>query len=320
MNPPSNGSTGHQRIIGGLAGWVFGRLGIEPWGQLLILVLVAASAVVWKDYSHIEGQIASGKTTSTKQMSQISTRLSLIEQKLGIPVGPDLLNDARNYVIQKDFSKAAKLLDESTASIKSAMNKNSPESPRYFSEMIATLNEIQSKNPPVGVSTRLFAARIALASYRSSLESPPDIPSELRRIPPGVRIITPQMLGGRAVYRITRGLSVPRGSRLLSHGAAINGTDIPDWQEMLSPPSRSISQNGDITVQGLVLIGGSQSLDGIIWENVTFFRERISYNGGDLALEGARFIDCVFDMEDSKTGRSLADYAALLKNSLSHTS
>jgi hypothetical protein len=58
--------------------------------------------------------------------------------------------------------------------------------------------------------------------------------------------------------------------------------------------------------------GGSQKLDGVYWRNFTFTNVQIEYDGGPLALENVRFVNCTFKMRysvraDQFAGLVLAD-------------
>ena len=122
------------------------------------------------------------------------------------------------------------------------------------------------------------------------------------------------MIGGRAVYRITRGLAVPGPVHLLSTGAVLNGTEIPTGVDILNPTTRS-SSNG-VVVQGLILMGASQTLDGIVWQDTVFVNTKIRYLDGDLKLIHVRFVNCTFQITGSGRAEEFANYVALSTGNL----
>lgn len=69
-------------------------------------------------------------------------------------------------------------------------------------------------------------------------------------------------------------------------------------------------------VQGTVLRGGKQRLDGFEWLDVTFIGTQISYEGHDVKLVNVKFINCTFALPPTEAGARVADYAALLQSEL----
>jgi len=67
---------------------------------------------------------------------------------------------------------------------------------------------------------------------------------------------------------------------------------------------------------GGVIRGGSQTLDNIRWENVTFIGMRIKYNGGKLDLQNVTFIGCTFDAPDNDAGVQFAESIVLRPSNL----
>ena|SRR6266536_3294810 len=70
------------------------------------------------------------------------------------------------------------------------------------------------------------------------------------------------------------------------------------------------------TITGLIMLGGSQVLDGAKWKNVVFFNTHIVYRDGNATLDGIRFVNCTFDLPENERGTQLANYAALEKHFL----
>jgi hypothetical protein len=307
-------------VLTGAWGYIARKFGIPVWGQLLIFVLAIAFCFIVQRLSSLGSRVSNQSEKSISQMSKIDKRLALIEQKLGLQIGSDLLTRIKTYARQADYAKASDIANTAMKLISDATTNRIPSQPEFFLNTITTIDDIESSHLPADLAKKIFQMRVTLASYRSALEPPPDIPTELITLPPDVRIITRDMLGGRAVYRINHGLQLYKNTHLVSWGAAINGSEIPPTQEMLNPPSIFISQDQQTSVDGLILIGSSQTLDGILWKNVVFFREHIKYQGGDLSLDHVRFVDCTFEIEDNEYGIRLTEYAALAQDHLAKTS
>lgn len=64
-------------------------------------------------------------------------------------------------------------------------------------------------------------------------------------------------------------------------------------------------------LDGTIIKSGRQTLDGFEWRNVTFVGTHIFYKGGAVKLEGARFVNCTFDLPPDTKGAKLAQYVAL---------
>ena len=281
----------------GLSKWLFKRLGVPKWGQILVIVLFIALGRGFLDLSNIQN------------------RLARIEGKLGLPLEAQLLLDAKVYAEKNDNANVVKSIDRARAVINTAKDNHVTVPDEYFVKSIEIINDLQH-HVSSSASDELFSTRRTLAEYRSSLLPAPQIPGTIGTLPvsPG-NAITPATVGGKAVYRITRGLTLPPRIELVSDGAFINGSEIPAGEDILKPASLSLSENKN-SVRGLNFMGASQTLDGIEWRDVIFYGVKIRYHGKDLRLENVRFVNCVFDAPDDPQGIQLVDYAALALSSL----
>jgi hypothetical protein len=66
-----------------------------------------------------------------------------------------------------------------------------------------------------------------------------------------------------------------------------------------------------VTISGINIYGGSQALDGFIWDNVTLINVHVRYTGGTALLRNVRFVNCTFDLPPDNKGMTIADYVAL---------
>ena len=115
-----------------------------------------------------------------------------------------------------------------------------------------------------------------------------------------------------ALYRTSGSLvlSPPKPIEILGYGAGIDSTSMKPGQEIFLPATRSLDQN-PATVRGLILVGATQTLDYMTWEDVTFVNTHIKYLGGPVRLRNVRFVNCTFDFPTNNYGQQLAKYAAL---------
>jgi hypothetical protein len=286
-------------VLIGLWGWLSRRLGIDPWGQVLLIILIAI-------FSAMGTLVIIGVSKLTK----IDTHLAIIDTKIGLQVGADLIGNVNTNLEKGDNAKAIQDVERAKSYILEAKERKTPAPPGYFLKTVNLLNTA-ARIASSDVAKELFSTRIALAEYRSALQTPPDIPEKLAtlRIPPGTPI-TSDMLNGLAVYRITSQLHLYRNVNILSHGAVINGSEIPRGMDAFDPPSKSLAENNE-WIDGLILYGVNQTLDGIEWKNVVFVDSHIKYLGGDIKLESVRFVNCTFDVPGNPRGAQLADCTIL---------
>jgi hypothetical protein len=81
-------------------------------------------------------------------------------------------------------------------------------------------------------------------------------------------------------------------------------------------PDHETTHGTTISISNVYMQGGTQTLDGFEWEDVTFIGTRIRYAGGRVKLTKVHFINCTFDVPSTPHGAQVADYAALLSASL----
>jgi hypothetical protein len=282
-------------VVSGHLAWLTKKLGIEPWGQILIAILFAASLSVGAFLWTFNG------------------RMSKVEGQLSVLVSEHFLSEAAQYAKKGEIYKAITAADKAQTALQVVTKKRIAVPSEYFEESIAALNAAaQSASNQSELTTKLYQLRVGLALYRSALEQIPTIPKELvdLQLPPGGKIITSDMLHNRAVYRFTKGVNIPPKVHIGSDGAAINGSEIPRGMDLFNPTTRSLDVN-DNSVNGLIIIGASQTLDGFRWKNVIFVGARIKYLGGEIVLDNVRFVNCTFDVPESAKGAEFADYAAL---------
>jgi hypothetical protein len=151
-----------------------------------------------------------------------------------------------------------------------------------------------------------------LAAYRSALNPQPPIPQQ-RKTFDSTSVTLSGFTYGQFAHSVKlRGCEVVActGFSVLLDGVAIDATGMPLGEDLFVAPTNSVEKNKDL-IHGGILIGSSQTLDGIEWQNVTFIGTKIKYTGGSTKLENVTFVNCIFDVLPSTNGIRLANYAAL---------
>jgi hypothetical protein len=125
-----------------------------------------------------------------------------------------------------------------------------------------------------------------------------------KSIPGHVVMASPRAVGADAV--------VDPGT---AGGNYLDATLMPETSEVLLPPATRKLADG-VRVEGLMIEGASQTLDGVRWRNVTFVGMRLRYEGGEISLQNVKFVRCRFGFTTDERGAKLADAIALGKTSI----
>jgi hypothetical protein len=272
--------------LSGLAGWAVDRLGIHPWGQVLIvlLLIVGGGLVTW--LRSVDGHL-----------TQIDTKIEVMP----LQISRDLLSQAKADVTTGALDRAIQATGAVSALISQATVRRLPAKPDYFLGAVADLNIIRnasdSSNWPEKpkLIERVATTRVVLANYRSALEAPP-APS-------------------KKDASLEESYSVKQKSTV--DQATFNAVTIkapPVQQFFVSPFVRRLSD--EIVIEYLNFDGGIQVIDGIHWGHVVFLNTLVKYEGGELELNNVRFINCTFQLDDGVRGRRVADYVALGQSQL----
>lgn len=288
-------------VLTGLWGWIADRLGIPPWGQLLILALIA-----------IFGLIGTGFFFGFSALTKIDHHLVIIDTRLGLQSGTELLGSVNTYVDQGERAKAVEATQTAKSFIFGAKAHKLPAPPGYFEKTINLLNQIKLSDPQI--INNVFSTRVALAEYRSVLQPKPEFPKRIAELEPKTPLSS-SLFDERAVFLPKSPFVVKPDLVVLGANNAINGIAIPPGTDLLQVPGTRFSENR-MSIQALTLFNVTQTLDGIEWKNVVFFNAHIKYGGGDLILENVRFVNCTFDVPVDMRGAEFADYVALEENRL----
>ncbi len=170
-----------------------------------------------------------------------------------------------------------------------------PAPPDFFKSASAQLDRVVQQNASdPSLFRHVASARIGLAEYRSSQETPP-----------------PPPVSGRIILSSPRRIAANQTlDPAALDGKYLDATLLPELSEILAPPnSRAFADK--IRVENLAITGAAQTLDGIRWRNVTFISTHLRYEGGELSLQNVRFIRCRFGLPEDERGNRIANAIAL---------
>jgi len=252
--------------------------------------------------SKLTSNIAS-LTTEVQNLKKAVQTLADNQSKETQKIVERLLGAARET---KDPQAVSRILSTAASLLAVLQTEKQPAEPEFFETVVRRVDAIHSVDSEE-LFRQKFNVRLALASYRSRLNPEPPIPkakAEFQSLSDVNRGFSYQIF---ATVYLRKNFSL---SAAVPLGVALDGTRQPRRQDILTPPSHSLEDN-NISVNGMILVGASQTLDGIDWENVAFINMKIIYRGGSVKLSGVRFINCTFDLPNNQDGARIANYAAL---------
>src|ERR1039457_4325170 len=124
-------------VVKGHLGWLSKSLGIPPWGQVLILPLLAAGWWLHSSFREID-----------KQLAAHDTKLQL----LPLEISKELLSQAQTDTKLGRLDRAERITETATAIIAKASTAKLKAPPDYFKETIEALNDIGSGSSAPGLS------------------------------------------------------------------------------------------------------------------------------------------------------------------------
>ncbi len=252
---------------------------------------------------HLDNKIGEQQTT----INVVTTRLQKIEDAVKVlgnqqsdptqKLIHDLLAAAQSSSDPAIAAKAAQAAAFLTATLK---EHHRPASPEFFQDSVDILDAVPGgPHPNPQISKELLKTRIALAEYRSALEPAPNIGPTIDFRPPKP---------GQAAMVLNMPNSGFANINFLLEGDTTSALRI-------GPKLRgALSEN--VYFRNGVIKGGAQTLDGIHWSDAVFIGTHIRYNGGEVALQNVRFVNCTFDVPPDDRGTELIDYATLVSPNL----
>jgi hypothetical protein len=298
-------------VLTGIWGFLSRKLGIDPWGQILIVALIFLSLTAMAGFRFLNSKINELQVSKNieEKLAPLNTkvdglteRMSTIEGELKVLLSQNSLATAGSYAKEGKIQLAVKAVQRATDTVATAATGKLPASPEYFVDTIAMINGIAQVSSSSELSRELQDARLSLAEYRSALVGEITFTSK----------VTFDRLDHAFIFKRV-GSSQGQGNNLV--GGYFDASKITgDIVALGLGSTGKLSDNN--RVQGTTFIGASQTLDGIHWITVTFIRTKIRYAGGELDLEHVTFVGCTFEAPDNKRGARFAEYVALLLPSI----
>ena len=207
---------------------------------------------------------------------------------------------------QKDNANSH--IQQATDILQNLSDDHAPAPNSFFESAITTLNQLRSTNID---QANVHQASVKLAEYRSALNPAPPLPKRTGEPPNNSTIVAVRFTPTMITFSDSVILPTPAKPLTLDgYGAALDGRQLPPNKEFLIPSTRSLDTNPFI-VKGLIILSGTQSLDYITWQDVTFINTRIKYAGGPTRLVNVRFVNCTFDLPTNDFGAQIAEYVTL---------
>ncbi len=277
-------------LVLGARGWRRSRpkRNMPLWARFVVLIAVLAVVLTvgWQAlWDYVQGGDVTTRAQAAMAQPQPAVRFrDSIYSKL---------EEARAYADAGNWAQAISATDDASTMIRDARHTGLRVPPDYFEEMVASVDHVQSSWAAEKPLDTLYRARLELAEYRSSLEPP--LPGSQDR----TQVIAPR--------------HIPASTHLLPatfSSSILDASGLPEEAEILLPPhSRLFVEN--VWVEGLTLIGASQTIDGVHWKDATFANSRIRYEGGEVELKNVRFVNCTFGFVTNNRGARLSDAIAL---------
>ncbi len=265
-------------IISGTLGWVTTRLGVPPWGQVLVVVLALGSYGLYHWLDKID-----------EHLTGLDTRL----QVMPLQLTKDLLAQAQTDVNLGHYEQASRATESARAVIAKALVQKIRPPEGYFDEALTALNSLGASTSNATLFPVVHNTRLMLADYRSALEPQPR---------------------QRAYQRTVESPQVSV-SDIANDKGTVLVFDNSNPESELVPHSLTGSFGlEDLTI--VAPNGGYVTLDGLRLENVVFVGLHVKYEGGNVNLQYVRFVNCTFEASPDGKGQRLIDYVALAQNKL----
>ena len=209
----------------------------------------------------------------------------------------EVISEGKKLAAQKQFADAVDASEAAAILTEVARENHSPADPQFFRDAIQKVNYVESVSEgPSVLAHPVYQVRVALASYRSALETPPSLPNTAKNVH---KPLTEQQL----LHQMAR-------SNTVYHWSGDPG--VPFF--ILEYPVASLATASEI--DNGVFADGWMTLDGFRLIGTTFINTHITYNGGVTELKGVKFVNCTFSIVPNARGVALTEYITLAKFSV----
>jgi hypothetical protein len=243
----------------------------------------------------------------TSKLTDLGERMAKVEGKLDVLLARASVADSAQYVKRGQFALAAKAADEARHALHEATISKIPAPPEFFKQVSDTIDSVNPRQPEL--SARFNQLRNSLATYRSALNPVPSMPTRSAELPTTTLPFAVALALAR--YPLLTSVKIPAETVITEgYGAAFDCTALKPGEDVFVPATRSLDTNPTI-MRGFTVLGATQTLDYITWEDITFVNTHTKYLNGPVRLHNVRFVNCTFDFPNSVLGQEISKYAAL---------
>jgi hypothetical protein len=283
----------------------FQRHGTTTQIVTAIIAVLAIIGAIYREYTahqtedfnlRVDKRIDDKLAPLNGKLENLLERLSSVEGEIKGLLAQNSIRDSAKYAKEGKTGLSLKAAQQATSIFVSAAESKLPVSPGYFVDTIEMINGIARVSPSPALSKGLQDARLSLARYRSSL------------------LVGKITYSGKLTWnKMEHGIIAHHdSSRDVGYFDASKVTG-----EFITVAEKERTLANNIRYQGIIITGGTQTLDGIHWLNVTFIGTHIIYRNGELDLNHVTFIGCTFEAPNTDRGIRFAEYASLLLPTLS---
>jgi hypothetical protein len=284
---------------------------------VILLALVLVGTLGWQaaqKYSHPEQQKGAGEVAAVdRPYAAVGSSRDTLSGRWQSDF-ENAIGMAHELSKGGDVTGAEEAADRATTIVESARARKFDAPAEFFATALRELNAIRDTHPD---SDRLrehtFQTKIALAELRVSTGATGADAASAGAAEP--RRDDNEAAGPNGadagMRRVT--LEAPKAvnAKQTLNPATVGGnfvdaTRMPGSSEVFLPPaSRTIEDQ--VRVSGLTIAGAAQTLDGIIWKDVTFVGTRVRYERGPVSLKNVRFEKCNFGFSVTPGGEKIVD-------------
>jgi hypothetical protein len=200
-----------------------------------------------------------------------------------------------------DVTGAEKAADRATEIVESARARKFDAPAEFFATALRELNAIRDVHPDSDrLREHIFQTKTALAELRGTTGAP-DTAEAGEGQPAG------DGAKRSLILEAPKAVSARQSLNPATLGTDfVDATRMPGASEVFLPPS-SRDMSDEVKVSGLTISGAAQTLDGIIWKDVTFVGTRVRYERGPVSLKNVRFKKCNFGFSVTEGGEKIVD-------------
>ena len=259
--------------------------GLDVSGQSYVAKDVGKVSTLFPDIK--QGDVVDFKDVAGEHSVILTFKNRSVRLAYGVPPSEEQIvsNELSVAVGFAEIGKkdhASELLEAVNQEIMKNMEDRTPASGGFFTTASMNVYGIKTSSPALSNDSQTTWLR--LAEYRSALEEPPRVNfSSHGSIP---------IIGGPQLF-----------------DGDVFDFGVSKENNLVLKPGPDGKMPYHILVKKSFFRGGAQVLDGIYWDNVTFVRTHISYEGGQVFLRNVSFVNCTFNVVNDPRGDRFLDFA-----------